>query len=89
MLPDQDQILAELTQIIRDVLELPELAVSAATNAENIEEWDSFNQINIIVAVEAKFGIRFKTAEFEALRNVGALASLVREKLMLRARADG
>ena len=89
MLPDQDQILAELTQIIRDVLELPELAVSAATNAANIEEWDSFNQINIIVAVEAKFGIRFKTAEFEALTNVGALASLVREKLMLRARAHG
>jgi len=89
MLPDPDQIFAELTQIIRDVLELPELAVTAATSAENIEEWDSFNQINIIVAVEAKFGIRFKTAEFEALTNVGALAGLVREKLMLRTPANG
>jgi acyl carrier protein len=84
MLPDPDQTFAELTQIIRDVLELPDLEVTAATNAEDIEEWDSFNQINIIVAVEAKFGIKFKTAEFETLKNVGTLANLVQEKLTLR-----
>jgi acyl carrier protein len=78
---DQDRIIAEVAQIIRDVLELPDLEVTAATHAEDVEEWDSFNQVNIVVAVEAKFGIKFKTAEFETVRNVGKLAQLIQEKL--------
>ena len=43
------------------------------TTAEDIAEWDSFNHINIIVAVEAHFGIKFQTAETEELKNVGHL----------------
>jgi acyl carrier protein len=78
---EQDHIIAEVAQIIRDVLELPELEVTAATHAENVEEWDSFNQVNIVVALEAKFGIKFKTSEFEAVRNVGQLVQLIQEKL--------
>ena len=78
---DQNHIIAEVAQIIRDVLELPDLEVTAATDAQNVEEWDSFNQVNIVVAVEAKFGIKFKTAEFETVRNVGQLARLIAEKL--------
>ena len=78
---EQDHIIAEVAQIIRDVLELPDLEVTAATHAENVEEWDSFNQVNIVVALEARFGIKFKTSEFEAVRNVGQLVQLIQEKL--------
>ena len=78
---EQDHIIAEVTQIIRDVLELPDLVITVATHAENVEEWDSFNQVNIVVALEAKFGVKFKTSEFEAVRNVGQLVQLIQEKL--------
>jgi acyl carrier protein len=81
---DREQIIAEVAPIVREVLELPELAVTADTSAEDIEEWDSFNQINILVAVEAKFGVKFKTAEIETLKNVGTLAGLIAEKLQSR-----
>jgi acyl carrier protein len=46
-----------------------------------VEGWDSFNHINIVVAVEAHFGIKIHTAEIEELRNVGELVELVEKKL--------
>jgi acyl carrier protein len=76
---------AEIAQIIRDVLELPELVITDDTSAENVEEWDSFNQVNIVVAVEARFGIKFRSAEIESLRNVGSLVTLVADKLKRKA----
>ena len=44
-------------------------------------EWDSFNHINLIVAVEQKFGIKFQTAELEGMQNVAHLVSLIEKKL--------
>ena len=49
--------------------------------AADIAEWDSFNHINLIVATEAKFGIKFQTSEIESLRNVGHFVELIEKKL--------
>jgi acyl carrier protein len=81
MIVNRDQILAEVAQIVRDVLELPALTVTDATTANDVESWDSFNQVNIVVGVEARFGVKFQTAEFETLRNVGMLVTLIQKKL--------
>jgi acyl carrier protein len=79
-----DDILAEVARIIREVLELPELPVTPATTAADVDGWDSFNQVNIVVAAEARFGVKFKTAEFETVKNVGMLVTLIQEKLAVR-----
>ena len=81
---DQDQVLAEVSTIIRDVLDQPELQIGAATSARDVEGWDSFNHINIVVAVEGRFGIKINTAEVEELRNVGEFVALVVRKLSAR-----
>jgi acyl carrier protein len=81
---NKDQILSDVTQIIRDVLDTPDLAVTEATSADSVEGWDSFNHINIVVAVESHFGVKMHTAEIEELRNVGDLVELVHEKLGAR-----
>jgi acyl carrier protein len=81
---DQSQILASVTAIIRDVLDEPTLPVTLQTTADQTEGWDSFNHINIIVAIEQECGVKFKTAEIETLRNVGELVALIGEKLKLK-----
>jgi acyl carrier protein len=43
------------------------------TRREDIPDWDSFNYINFIVAVEMEFGVKFKIADIEAFANVGAI----------------
>jgi acyl carrier protein len=43
------------------------------TRREDIPDWDSFNYLNFIVAVELEFGVKFKVADIEAFSNVGAI----------------
>ncbi|MDF2766099.1 MAG: acyl carrier protein [Rhodospirillales bacterium] len=76
-----EQIYSELTRIFRDVLDRDDLELHPMVTAEDIPEWDSFAHVNIIVATEMTFGIKFMTAELERLRNVGELASLIERKL--------
>jgi acyl carrier protein len=78
---DDAQILQQLTEIIRDVLNDDTLTLKPDTVAADVPEWDSFNHINIVVATEAKFGIKFKTAELEQLRNIGEFVALIKQKL--------
>ena len=79
---NQDPIMAAVAQIIRELLDLPDLVVTAATSAKDVDGWDSFNHINIVVAIESHFGIKFNTAEFETMADVGALARLIHDKLL-------
>jgi acyl carrier protein len=81
---DKQEILSEIAEVIRDVLDLPELSVDRGTSAENVEGWDSFNHINIVVAIEARFRIKIHTAEIEEVKNVGELVDLVAGKLSAR-----
>ena len=81
---DKAEVLSQVRDILADVLDLPDLSVTQQTTAEDVEGWDSFNHINIVVAVESKFGIKFHTAEVEELRNVGDLVELVEKKLANR-----
>ena len=43
------------------------------TQREDVRNWDSFNYINFIVAVEIEFGVKFKVADIESFANVGAI----------------
>jgi acyl carrier protein len=75
-----DQIYAGLDEIFRDLFGDDAIRLNPATTAADIPEWDSVNHINILVAVEVRFGIKFSTAEIEALRNVGDMAALIARK---------
>jgi acyl carrier protein len=76
-----DEIYVQVRDIIAEVLDQPDLKIDADTKADDVEGWDSFNHINIVVAVEAHFGIKINTAEIEELRNVGELIDLIERKL--------
>ena len=78
---NREEILAQVREIVGDVLDQPDIKIGATTSASNVEGWDSFNHINIVVAIESHFGIKFKTAEIEEVRDVGELIALVHEKL--------
>ncbi len=82
----QQQIYAELTGIFRDVLDDESLELRPGLTAGDVPAWDSFNHINLLVAVESKFGVKFKTAELESLQTVGHLADLVQAKLAAQGR---
>ncbi len=75
-----DDIYAELTQVFRDVFDDDDITLTAATTAEDVPGWDSQAHVNLVVAVETRFGIRFRTAELEALHDVGDVVALIAAK---------
>jgi acyl carrier protein len=75
------EILEQLTEIFRQIFDNNAIVLTPETTAADIAEWDSFNHINIIVAVEVHFGIKFQTAETEELKNVCHLIELIQQKL--------
>ena len=48
-----------------------------ATCADDIEDWDSLEQINLLTAIEKKFNIKFKLSDVRGLKDVGDLLDLV------------
>jgi acyl carrier protein len=68
-----EKILDEFTVILRDLLLDDSIVLAMETQREDVPNWDSFNYINFIVAVEAKFGVKFKVADIESFPNVGAI----------------
>ena len=77
---NQTQILSALTQVFRDVFDDDSIELTAETTAEDIEGWDSQAHVNLIVAAEVRFAVRFRTAELESLHNVGQFAQLIMDK---------
>jgi acyl carrier protein len=67
------KILNEFTVILRDLLLDDSIVLAMETQREEVPNWDSFNYINFIVAVETKFGVKFKIADIESFPNVGAI----------------
>jgi len=76
----EPQIYQALTTIFRDVFLRDDMVLSAGLTARDVPDWDSFKQIEIIIAVESRFGIKFGTREMDSLNNVGDLARLIADK---------
>lgn len=74
------QIYQELTQIFQDTFLDDKLTVTADLTAADIPGWDSLQMVNILVAVEQKFGIKIRSREIDALHTVGDLAAVIEHK---------
>ena len=74
-------ILARLQPIFQDILDDPNLVITAESNAHNVYGWDSLAHINLISAVDSEFGIKFALGELQELQNVGEMTALMERKL--------
>ena len=78
--PSEAEIYGALTEIFRDVF-TRDIPLTPQLAGKEIEGWDSFKQVEIILKTEERFHIRMKAREIDALRNVGDFARLVAVKV--------
>ncbi len=76
-----EEILKQLNPIFRDVLDNDDVVVTYNTTAADIEEWDSLTHIQLVVAIEKHFKIRFKSGEITSFKTVGDMCEAMRLKL--------
>ncbi len=77
---DDAKLYAELTEIFKDVFMKDDIQLTPELCAKDVPGWDSFKQIEIMVAVEERFKIRLNTKEIDSLKCVGDLAAVIRKK---------
>lgn len=77
----REEIYEQLNEVFQDVFDDEDIIVNDETTAEDIEDWDSLEHINLIVAVEKKFGIKFNMGEVNKFNNVGEMVTSISEKV--------
>ncbi|MEG0911672.1 MAG: acyl carrier protein [Ruthenibacterium sp.] len=74
---DKTAIFEAVQEIFRDNFDDDSLVLTRETSADDIEDWDSLEQINLLTAMEKKFGLKFKLEDVRGLANVGDLLDLI------------
>ena len=76
----REYVYEKMNEIFRNVFDDEDIFLTDETNAEDIEDWDSLEQINLIVAIENEFEMMFDMAEVADLANVGEMVDLILSK---------
>ena len=69
-----------LNGVFQDVFDDDTLTVQDGTSAKDVDGWDSYEHINLIVAVQNAFGVKFSMGETTKLKNVGEMVDLILKK---------
>ncbi len=78
---ERNEIFLGIVEILKDIFDDDELEIEESTSSEDIEDWDSLEYINIIVAVEKRFKVKFSVDDIKNIENVGAMVNLVERKM--------
>ncbi len=75
-----EEIIKQVNEIFIEVLDNPGIVINYETTSPDVEEWDSLNHIQLVVAIEKHFKIRFTAAEIVNFSNVGEMCEAIKTK---------
>lgn len=78
---DRNEIYERLNVVFRDVFDDETIVVNDTTTADDIEDWDSLEHINLVAAVESEFGIKFSMGQVVTMKNVGEMVDIILQKI--------
>ncbi len=76
----REEIYKALDEVFEEVFDDESIHVTDTTTAEDIEDWDSLEHINLVVAIENRFGIKFNMSEVTSMKNVGEMVDIILER---------
>jgi len=78
---EKDEILKKVNDIFIDILDNKDIVLTYNTTANDVEDWDSLNHIQLVVAIEKQFKIRFTSQEIQRWNNVGEMLNSIMTKI--------
>lgn len=79
----REDVMKELTEIFRDEFDDEELVIEETTTSEDIEDWDSFANVNLVVAIEHTFHMKFGMGEVNDMKDVGEMIDIIMERMQV------
>lgn len=77
----EEAVWNRIVAVMREIFEDPTLEITRDTTAADVADWDSLKHIELFVALQAEFGVKFYTGEIATLKNVGQLADTLSARL--------
>ncbi|WP_421943915.1 acyl carrier protein [Pedobacter sp.] len=77
---EQSEVLSKVQDIFRDVLDNEDIILTPQTTADDVEDWDSLSHIQLIVAIEKQFNIKFTSKEILSWNNVEEMIQSITSK---------
>lgn len=77
----RERVFETLNEVFRDVFDDESITVEEETTADDIEDWDSLEHINLIAAVEQEFGMKFTMGQVVTMKNVGEMADIIMSQI--------
>ena len=77
---NQEEVLEAIQTLFNKVFERDDIVVTRETSAKDVDEWDSLAQIDLVVSMEKKFGIKFSLDELIEFQNVGEAVDFIVNK---------
>ena len=74
-------VLDQIRTMASDLFGVPADRISASSSPETLENWDSVQHLNLVLAVEEKFGLQLSPEEVERMKSIGHTAQLIETKL--------
>jgi acyl carrier protein len=71
----------QVRDIASDIFGIPADTITPASSPQTIDNWDSIQHLNLILALEEKFNLQLSPEEIEEIKSIGAAAKLIESKL--------
>jgi len=73
--------LEELTPVFKQVFDDSSIVLTRNSTADDIDDWDSLTHMNLVIAVELRFKVKFALGELQTLKNVGDMLDMINKKI--------
>ncbi len=76
---NREKVFERLNNIFREVFDDDSIELSDSTTSDDLDDWDSFEHVNLIVGIEEEFSFKIPADKVLAMKNVGEMADLILE----------
>ncbi len=77
----REEVMERLNGVFIDLFDDESIKINDNTTANDIEDWDSLEHINLIVAIEQEFNIKFNMNEVTSMKNVGEMVDIITSRI--------
>ena len=73
----REEVYERLNEVFREVFDDETIELHDETTAEDIDGWDSFEHINLVVAVQDEFSFKIPMGKVVTMENVGEMVDII------------